>query len=389
VQGREVLGFAAGSPLVQNFPRWHGCMKGAWKIAQIAGIGIYIHFTFVLLVAWVAISNYAMAGSLAEVLRAIVFLFCLFGIIVLHELGHALAAKRFGIRTRDIVLLPIGGVARLERMPENPWQELVVALAGPAVNVVLALMVYVLLLREEPSWQLGQWSLIKGTFLGRLFAVNVALAIFNLLPAFPMDGGRVLRALLAIQMDYVRATHWAATIGQAMAILFGLAGLLAPNPMLLFIALFVWIGAAQEASMVELRWALGGIPVWRVMITEFHSLSPKDPLSKAAEYVLSGYQHDFPVVEDGRVVGLLTHTDLLSGLSRLEDTAPVESVMRRDFETADASEMVQTVFERLLPEHPGCIPVVRRGELVGILTKENLGEFLLIQSARRKHQAKA
>ncbi|CAF0689863.1 site-2 protease family protein [Candidatus Methylacidithermus pantelleriae] len=362
-------------------------MKGAWKIGEVLGIGIYVHFTFLLLVTWVAVSQYAVAGNLSAVWEALLFLFCLFTIIVLHELGHALAAKRFGIRTRDIVLLPIGGVARLERMPDNPWQELVVALAGPAVNVILALILYLFLSHYDPNWQLGHWSPVRGTFAGRLFGVNVVLALFNLLPAFPMDGGRVLRALLATQMDYVRATHWAAWVGQAMAILFGLAGLFTPNPMLLFIALFVWIGAAQEASMVELRWALGGIPVWRVMITEFHTLHPEDPLSKAGQYILAGYQHDFPVVDNGKVVGILTHTALLSGLSRLGETATVKEVMEQTFDTAEANEMVQMVFERLDPGSAPCIPVLRRGELVGLLTKENLGEFLLIQSALRKERA--
>jgi Zn-dependent protease len=273
-------------------------MGWSWRIGRIAGIDVYVHPTFLLLLAWVAITHYAEHGDPGEALRGLVFILAMFGIVVLHELGHALTARRFGIRTRDITLLPIGGVARLKRIPEVPMQELIVALAGPAVNGVLAIGTYAGLVLGLGRGPAPFWEALSvgGGFLDQLFWVNVMLAVFNLLPAFPMDGGRVLRALLAMKLDYVQATQLAASVGHAMALLFGMLGLLS-NPFLIFIALFVWVGATQEASMVQLRSALAGIPILRVMITDFRSLGPDDPLSQAVGHFLEGFQQDFPVVD--------------------------------------------------------------------------------------------
>ena len=228
-------------------------MKWSWRIGRIAGIDVYVHSTFLLLLAWVAISHYLEHQRLADAAYGLFFIITLFGIVVLHELGHALTARQFGIRTRDITLLPIGGLARLERMPEDPRQELLVALAGPAVNVVLAGVLFAILAFTSGLAALNNVKLVGGSFLANLVAVNVALAVFNLLPAFPMDGGRVLRAFLAMRMDYVRATQVAANIGQALALMLGFIGLSSNNPFLVFIALFVWMGAAQEASMVQMK----------------------------------------------------------------------------------------------------------------------------------------
>jgi len=228
-------------------------MKWSWRIGRIAGIDVYVHATFLLLLAWVAVSHYLENQRLADAAYGLFFIITLFGIVVLHELGHALTARRFGIRTRDITLLPIGGLARLERMPEDPKQELLVALAGPAVNVVLAGVLIAILACTSGLATLNDVKLVGGSFLANLVVVNIALAVFNMLPAFPMDGGRVLRAFLAMRMDYVRATQVAANIGQALALMLGFIGLTSNNPLLIFIALFVWMGAAQEASMVQMK----------------------------------------------------------------------------------------------------------------------------------------
>jgi len=225
-------------------------MSWSWKLGRIAAIDVYVHFTFFLLLGWEALRDYQAHGDTAEAISGLVFILILFGIVVLHELGHALAARSYGIRTRDIMLLPIGGVARLERMPRDPGQELVVALAGPAVNVVLAVVIYLVLALGRGLSPFGEALQVGGGFLDRLFWVNVSLAVFNLLPAFPMDGGRVLRAALAMRLDYARATQVAATIGQGVAILFGILGFIY-DPLLIFIALFVWFGAAQEANQVQ------------------------------------------------------------------------------------------------------------------------------------------
>jgi Zn-dependent protease len=304
----------------------------------------------------------------------------IFGTVVLHELGHALTARRFGIRTRDITLLPIGGIARLERIPDVPRQELLVALAGPAVNLVLAALVLIVALGFSGADLGGMVDIFSGGLLGRFAGVNLWLAAFNLIPAFPMDGGRALRALLAESTDYVRATRIAARLGQGLAILFALAGLFM-NPMLLIIALFVWMGASAEASAVETRSVLAGVPVTHAMMTEFHSLDPNDSLQRALDLTLAGAQRDFPVLVEGKLVGVLTRENLVSAITREGPQAPVGPAMSRDFVTADWRELLEPAFQRL----QGCpchvLPVLQGDRVVGLLTADNVGEFVLFHGA--------
>ncbi len=352
-------------------------MKWSWKIATIAGIPIYVHSTFLLILLWV---GWASSGAgLFATLASLAFILTLFACVVLHELGHAVTAGHFGIKTRDITLLPIGGVARLERMPDDPRQEFWVAVAGPAVNVVIALLLFLVLLLEG-EYQPTSLSMTEGSFLGRIMVINVVLVLFNMLPAFPMDGGRVLRAVLAMWMDYAKATQVAARVGQGMALLFALVGL-RYNAFLVLIALFVWIGASQEAGIVQMRSALRGIPVAQAMITEFHALTPAEPLSHAVSLTLTTAQKDFPVVEMGVVVGVLPQAELVRALAQGGQEVPVGSVMDRDFETADSLEMLEPVLQRLQASQCSTIPVLRTGALVGIVTTDNIGEFLSIQSA--------
>jgi len=353
-------------------------MKWSWKIATIAGIPIYVHSTFVLILLYV---GWASSGAgLAAILASLAFILTLFACVVLHELGHALTAGHFGIGTRDITLLPIGGVARLEKMPDDPRQEFWVAVAGPAVNVVIALLLLFVLLLEGQYQPTTSLSMTGGSFLERIMVINVILVLFNMLPAFPMDGGRVLRAVLAMWIDYAKATRVAATVGQGMALLFALVGL-RYNAFLIFIALFVWIGASQEAGIVQMRSALSGIPVAHAMITEFHALTPDEPLSHAVSLTLTTAQKDFPVLEMGVVVGVLPQAALFRALAQGGQEVPVGSVMDRDFETADSLEMLEPVLQRLQASQCSTIPVLRAGSLVGIVTTDNIGEFLSIQSA--------
>lgn len=360
-------------------------MKWSWTIGRILGIEVRLHFTFVLILGWVGISYYAERQVLGDALAGIGFILTLFGIVVLHELGHALAARRYGIRTRDITLLPIGGVARLERMPDDPREELVVALAGPAVNVLLATLIAGAMLAFTGTPIPGEVSFVGGDLLRNLLWVNIALIVFNMIPAFPMDGGRVLRALLAMRMDYVRATQIAASIGQALALLFVFAGLFV-NPFLVFIGLFVWVGAAGEASMVQMKSALGGIPVSQAMITEFRAVAPTESLRSVAAHILDGFQQDFPVVQDGRIVGVLTRADLMSAAAEGGLDTPVEAAMRTDFEMAHTHDMLEPAFLRLQGCECTTMPVTRRGQLVGVLTMENVGEFLMLQAAAGKNR---
>jgi len=361
-------------------------MKWSLKLGRIFGIDVYMHLTFLLLLAWVAVNHYLPRHDLLDTFSGIGFVVALFGIVVLHELGHALTARRFGIRTRDITLLPIGGVARLERMPEDPRQELLVAVAGPAVNVVLAASLAAVLVAGTGAALYGDVSLVGGDLLRKLLWVNVGLALFNMIPAFPMDGGRVLRALLAMRMDYVRATQVAAAVGQVLAFGFGFIGLFF-NPLLVFIGLFVWMGATAEASMVQMKSALAGIPVSRAMVTDFRTLEASDRLQRAVDHILAGFQQDFPVVEGGRLVGVLTRADLLKAVAREGLEAPVTGVMRRQFETADPAEMLEPALLRLQTCDCHALPVIRDDRLVGVLTLDNVGELMMVQAAVKEARA--
>jgi Zn-dependent protease/predicted transcriptional regulator len=355
-------------------------MKWSLRIGRIMGIDVYIHVTFLLLLGFVGVVHWLDGRTAGAALTGVLFFCGLFLCVLLHEYGHALAARRYGIGTRDITLLPIGGVARLERMPDKPSQELVVALAGPLVNVVIAAGLY-MGLQMSGTWQpLGTLTTTTGNLVERLMTVNIFLVLFNLLPAFPMDGGRVLRALLAMRMDYARATGIAASIGQGMAFLFGAVGLFT-NPMLLFIAFFVWIGAAQEAAAVQMKTALGGCLVRDAMQTEFRTLSPQDSLGEAARLLLAGSQQDFPVVEHGRLAGMLPHATLLRALGEQGEGARVGSAMEREFEAVEANELLDWAMAHVNPDRGFSRPVLHKGQLVGLLTAENVGEFFMVRSA--------
>jgi Zn-dependent protease len=357
-------------------------MPWSWKLARIAGIDVYVHATFFMVIAWIALLHWNESQSLAAMLEGVGFILTLFACVVLHEYGHALTAARYGIRTRDITLLPIGGLARLERMPDVPVQELWVALAGPAVNVVIALLLFGGL-QVSGTWHpVDDVSVTAGGFTERVMIANVFLAGFNMLPAFPMDGGRALRAFLATRMEYTRATQHAAKIGQGMAIFFGFLGLQG-NPILIFIALFVWIGAGQEASMVQMKSALAGIPVRRAMLTHFRTLKPEQTLGDAVDLLLTGSQQDFPVIANGRIEGMLPRSDLVKALAHNGRTASVADNLKQDCPTAEPSEMLEAVLGRVRGRDCHTIPVLEHGALVGLITMDNVGEFLMIQAAER------
>ena len=357
--------------------------RWSWKIAEIADIGVYVHSTFALLLLWIAFSFWSDRHSIRFVLSGLAFVISLFACVTLHEFGHALTARQFGIRTRDITLLPIGGIARAERIPRDPKQELAVAIAGPVVTVLIAATLF-LWLRVTNRWEpFARVTMTTGPFLERLMFVNLALAGFNMLPAFPMDGGRVLRALLALRMPYARATAIAARLGQTVALVFGIVGLFG-NPVLVLIALFVWFGAAQESGSAQLEAAVVGVPVRHLMQTEFRTLSPTDSLTRAAGLLLRGTQPHFPVVDGDRVVGLLTKADLIAGLSRHGEEAPVADAMRHNPLSVDAAEPLDNTLHRLR-EFPGTVALVTdQGRLVGLLSPNSLADFVRLQAARRR-----
>ncbi|MEX0600294.1 MAG: site-2 protease family protein [Rhodothermales bacterium] len=359
-------------------------MKSSLQVGSISGIGVRLHWTFLLLVAGVFAFYLFQGNSVAAALVGVGLILAIFACVVLHEFGHALAARQFDVPTRDITLYPIGGVARLQRIPEEPMKEFWIAVAGPAVNVVIAAALLALILVTGASLSPEAFIQPGANFLGTLMWLNVILVGFNLLPAFPMDGGRVLRSLLATRMNYARATQIAANVGQGMAILFGIVGLIGFNPILLFIALFVYVGAQQEAQQAMMRAVTEGVPVRQAMITRFVTLAPEDTLDKAVEELLAGSEQDFPVVDDGAIVGILTRKRLLKALAERDRETLVRDVLEPDCFEVEDTAMLEEAFRRMAEARCSTVPVVRGGELVGLLTLENVGELMMISSALEK-----
>jgi Zn-dependent protease len=365
-------------------------MKWSFKLGRFLGIDVFLHFTFLILLLVIWGSSLLTRGPSAA-LEATALWVSIFGCVLLHEYGHALAARAYGIGTRDITLLPIGGLARLERMPDKPGQEILVALAGPAVNVVIAAILGVIILAGGGFQPFSELDVARGGFLQRLFTINLGLVVFNMLPAFPMDGGRVLRGLLALGMDHTKATRIAAAIGQGMAVLFVIVAFFGKAPMLFLIAFFVWIGAQAEVGASEARSVLAGVIVRQAMITDYRSLTLFDTLRDASGLVLSGSQQDFPVVEsgpDGRVLGVLTRSGLMRALAAHGMDGRVADAMERDVPGVQADEELEEVLPRLREQGSSVTPVYANGRLVGLLTMENIGELMMIRSALQQTRAR-
>jgi Zn-dependent protease/CBS domain-containing protein len=360
-------------------------MRWSFKLAHIAGIDVRIHATFFLLLAWVAWGSGIQGGTPAA-LAGVILVCLVFLCVLLHEFGHALAARRYGIRTPDITLLPIGGVARLERMPDKPVQEFVVAIAGPLVNVAIAaaLGLYLWVFDRLPHHNsIGQF---QGSLPQLLFLMNAWLVVFNLIPAFPMDGGRILRAFLATRMEYARATHIAASIGQFCAFGFGFYGLIKDHPTLVLVAVFVYFGAASEAAHAEMKAFSNGLRVNAAMVTHFQALPLSATLDAAIEALLRTSQHEFPIVDPaGSVRGLLTRDDLIVALRKSGPDTPVAEVMRVGIPCVHQSMHFDRAFALMQESDCPALPVLdSAGQLVGLFTPENVGEMVMIQSALAK-----
>jgi Zn-dependent protease/predicted transcriptional regulator len=357
-------------------------MRAAWTIARVGGVAIRVHATFLLLLLWFGLAAGLRTQSWGGAARGVLFVCIIFACVVLHELGHAFVARRHGIGTRDITLLPIGGMARLTDTPREPRAEIAIALAGPAVNFAIALLLWLMLPGEDVATRLqsaatgGEVPLAVSVLL-----VNLSLGTFNLLPAFPMDGGRVLRALLALRLPALRATQIAARVGRAIAAVFVVLGLLG-NPLLALIGVFIWFGAALEAADAQMRDVLEGMPVDAALITEFSVLSTDDTLDTAATRTVRSTQADFPVLRAGVPVGVLTQRALLDGLRQRGGSAPVGDVLLRELPLVGRGEHLDAVWRRLQAGQQ-LVGVQEDGRLVGLIDVENLVELSRILSARR------
>jgi Zn-dependent protease len=360
-------------------------MRWSYTIGRLAGTEIKVHVTFLVLVAFWALAGYEEGGPSGAV-SAAVLLLALFACVLLHEFGHILMAGRFGVRTPDVLLLPIGGVARLERIPDQPRQELLIAIAGPAVTLAIVVVLYGLVALTGDSSSLHQPD-PEDPFLVSLLQVNLFLLIFNLIPAFPMDGGRVLRAALASRLGLVRGTRIAASLGQILAVVGGIYGLTATpsRPILALIALFVFLGASAEATAVETRVAGEGLRVAQMMVTDFRTIPVHATLAHAVELLLSGEQREFPVVDNlGRTEGILTRDNLIRGLNQRGPSSTVAESMTATAPVVTPTLGFQDALERLRSSGLPALPVVdAAGALVGLLTMDNITDLLLVRRASR------
>jgi Zn-dependent protease/CBS domain-containing protein len=358
-------------------------MRMSWSlsIGRIAGTAVRIHITFLLFLVWIWFANYETGGA-AAAWSGLLFMILLFLCVLAHEFGHIFTARAFGVPTPDVTLLPIGGVARLARIPEAPGQEFLIAIAGPAVNVVIALALVAFAGAHIDPQHLATVGNARIGMLDRLAEVNLFLAAFNMIPAFPMDGGRVLRAALATQLGYVRATEVAASIGQWVAFALGFIGLFY-NPLLIFIAIFVYLAAASEAHMVGLRAVSRGVPVTAAMVTQFASLKPTDHLDQAIETLLHTSQGEFPVVDDaGRLVGLLARRDIVRALKERGPNAPVGEAMTTGIPTIGHRQCLDEAFRILQETSAAAIGVVdAQGRLVGLVTPGTVGEMMMVRDS--------
>jgi stage IV sporulation protein FB len=366
-------------------------VDNSFRLFSVRGIAIRVHITFPLILVWAAIQFGLLTrqGAAGAVFGIIVILL-LFAIVVLHELGHSVAAQGYGVPVKQIVLLPIGGVAQLARFPEEPIQEFIIAIAGPLVNFGLAIVLFVAGVLfglgnplEDPlaiTRVLGQLN--PSAIFTYVFASNLFLGIFNLIPAFPMDGGRVLRALLAARMDYARATRIAVTVGQAMAWLLGLWGFLNGGFFLILIAVFIYMGASQEGQLVQIRHVLGDLKVAQAYSRQARALRPEAPLREAVDLTLSTFQADFPVCDGDRLAGFLSHNRLVDALNRLGPEVPIGNVMSTEVMPVSPAEELIDVQRRLAENNLDAAPVVDGDRFLGLITLRDINEIYRLVSSQ-------
>ncbi|MBL7860447.1 MAG: site-2 protease family protein [Cyclobacteriaceae bacterium] len=358
-------------------------MKYKLFIGKISGIKIFVHWTFALLIAYVVYNDIKAGLGTTEILWSVAFIFALFGCVTLHELGHSLTAQRYHIKTRDITLLPIGGVASLEAIPEKPKEELLITLAGPLVNVAIALILLPFVHWPDTTEALQELSNVNGNnFIMSLLSVNVTLAVFNMIPAFPMDGGRILRALLAYKLDRVKATRIAAGIGQAVAVVFVILGFYG-NPFLVFIGIFIFLGAQGEARYAAGRALVKGVTLKQVMMREIPALESHLTIRDAAQQLLQGQNKNFIVLTNNNPVGTLTHSDIIKALGEQGENALVENAMDKELISLPADTSLEDGLKQLQLSRKPLALVTHQGSMIGIVDAQNIAEFLLIKQAQK------
>jgi len=370
-------------------------MRWSFKVGRVFGIELRIHVTFFLIVIYVA---YLWGWGMQTVLGwpgaayGAFLISVLFLCVVIHELCHSRLAQHYGGEVDSITLLPIGGVSMLKNMPEDPKKELWVSLVGPLSNLVIAVFLGIALLlvpgkvgadtAEQFADLIG--SITLQGFVTYMLIINVLLAVFNLIPAFPLDGGRVLRSILAQYMPYMKATRAAVVTGQVFAFILGIAGLLTGAWIWVLIAVFIYFGAEQEGRGTEVKTVLSQLTAGQAVEANAKVLSPHQPLSEVVAIVLHSFQEDYPVLDGDSIVGVLTRANLITGLHNIGPEAQVVQVMEKDFPIVDASALFSEVYEKMNASGVKAVPVVDSGVLIGMVTLEHLSEVFMLFNSTEK-----
>lgn len=357
--------------------------KYSLSLGRIAGIQVFIHWTFLILIVWTIYSDARQGLGVVDMVWSVVFVLAIFVCVTLHEYGHALAARRYGIQTRDITLLPIGGLARLESMPEKPKEELVVAIAGPAVNVVIALLLLPVLIVSGGLGEIESLTIGKSNFILMLLAVNVSLVVFNLIPAFPMDGGRIFRALLGFWLERNKATQIAATVGQVLAVGFMAWGFYS-DPFLIFIGLFIFSSARNEARYAKTQSILKNTSLRQVLIAQPPLMPAGTSVREAAQLLLTTQNKDFLVVENGKPIGSIGREQIIRAIAERGEASIVNDSMDADLLALDANLPIEDAWREFQVRGKQLALVVQQGDVIGVVDTDNIAEFLMISKAKSR-----
>lgn len=364
-------------------------MKWSFRLINVAGIPIRIHMTFFLILLLGAFQWGSMTGTLNGAVFGIALMVLLFVCVTFHELGHSLIARIFGIPVRQIVLLPLGGIAQITKNPDKPWQDLLIAIAGPLVNVFIAILLLAALGFSTAPQMLTAHGLLPNemsnkpsltTLLSWLLMANVSLAVFNLIPAFPLDGGRVFRALIAMFTGYPQATRIAGAFGQLIAIVLGIYGVLNSQFLLTLIAVFIFFGAGQETAEAEAKTVLNTLRVGDAYNKHALTLVVGDRVSRAVDYILTSYQPDFAVLQGSNIIGIVTRNDVLEALATHVDDTFVTDVMDREFLKIEAGQSLDETRRTMVEQGTRIAAVFNGANYLGLISMEDIAEAFKVQA---------
>ena len=358
-------------------------MKATYKIGQIRGISVSVHWTFLLFLGWVFMLNFFAGFHSEEIIWSLILLGSAFLCILAHELGHAVTARFFGVQATGIILLPIGGVANVQTFPKKPKQELLIMLAGPMVNLVISLFLLLFLHPYRAYWEdtanIGVVN--RGNFIFQLQVINMSLALFNLIPAFPMDGGRILRALLALRMNVVKATRIAGLTGKLIAIGFIIWGIASVNPLLAIIGIFILFAARSEEYYLQLNTMAQGLRLRDVVMHDYPHLDGEETVKDALNILMNNHSRQFIIMEAGKPVGTVHRMQIIKSIAEMKYYLRTSQLMKENLEFLDADADIERVLGKLAANDQKIYPVMDHDQFAGVVNFQHLIEYLLIHSA--------